>query len=42
MVPEDIKGDVEKAKEAYLHAIDLSDDGLTVIPVIERKIRKIK
>ena len=37
-----IKGDVEKAKEAYLHAIDLSDDGLTVIPVIERKIRKIK
>ena len=37
-----IKGDVEKAKDAYMRAIDLSDDGLTVIPVIERKIRKIK
>lgn len=37
-----IKGDTEKAKDAYMRAIDLSDDGLTVIPVIERKIRKIK
>lgn len=36
------KGDVEKAADAYMRAIDLSDDGLTVIPVIERKIRKIK
>ena len=37
-----ITGEVEKAKEAYMRAIDLSDDGLTVIPVIERKIRKIQ
>ena len=37
-----ITGNVEKAREAYMRAIDLSDDGLTVIPVIERKIRKIK
>lgn len=37
-----ITGDVEKAIESYMRAIDLSDDGLTVIPVIERKIRKIK
>ena len=37
-----ITGDVDKAVEAYMRAIDLSDDGLTVIPVIERKIRKIK
>ena len=37
-----ITGDVEKAVESYMRAIDLSDDGLTVIPVIERKIRKIK
>lgn len=37
-----ITGDVDKAVESYMRAIDLSDDGLTVIPVIERKIRKIK
>ena len=37
-----ITGDVDKAVESYMRAIDLSDDGLTVIPIIERKIRKIK
>ena len=35
-------GDYDKAREAYMRAIDLSDDGLTVVPEIERKIRKIK
>lgn len=36
------KGDVDKAIEAYNRAIDLSDDGLTVVPYIERKIRNLK
>lgn len=36
------KGEVDKAKDAYKRAIDLSDDGLTVVPDIERKIRKLK
>ena len=37
-----IKGDKEHAKDAYRRAIELSDDGLTVAPIIERKIRKLK
>lgn len=36
------KGDVDKAIEAYNRAIDLSDDGLTVVPYVERKIRNLK
>lgn len=36
------KGDFAKAKEAYLRAIDLSDDGLTVVPELKKKIRKLK
>lgn len=36
------RGDVIKARKAYMRAIDLSDDGLTVVPVVERKIRKLK
>ena len=36
------KGDKEHALDAYMRAIELSDDGLTVVPTIERKIRKIK
>ena len=36
------KGDKKAAKEAYLQAIELSDDGLVVIKKIERKIRKLK
>jgi hypothetical protein len=36
------KGDTEKALSAYKRAIDLSDDGLTVVPNVERKIRKLK
>jgi len=37
-----IKGDIDKANDAYKRAIDLSDDGLVVVPLIERKIRKLK
>ncbi|MBR3930938.1 MAG: hypothetical protein IKJ62_05180 [Alphaproteobacteria bacterium] len=36
------QGDKERAKDAYRRAIELSDDGLTVAPIIERKIRKLK
>lgn len=36
------KGEKDKAIEAYKRAIDLSDDGLVVVPDIERKIRNIK
>jgi len=36
------KGDKENAKKAYLRAIDLSDDGLVVVPFIQRKIRKLR
>ncbi|MBQ8294695.1 MAG: tetratricopeptide repeat protein [Alphaproteobacteria bacterium] len=35
-------GEYENARNAYLRAIELSDDGLTVVPIIERKLRKIK
>lgn len=36
------KGDVNAARAAYMRAIDLSDDGLIVVPEIERKLRKLK
>ena len=36
------KGEIEKAKKSYLLAIDLADDGLVVVPVIQKKIRKLK
>lgn len=35
-------GDVDKAKSSYIRAIDLSDDGLVVVPELERKLRKLK
>lgn len=35
-------GDAKSARDAYMRAIDLSDDGLVVVPAIERKLRKIK
>ena len=35
-------GDYERARDAYMRAIDLSDDGLVVVPKIQKKIRKIK
>ncbi len=35
-------GDIEKAKKSYLRALDLSDDGLVVVPFVQKKIRKLK
>lgn len=35
-------GDANAARDAYMRAIDLSDDGLVIVPEIERKIRKLK
>ncbi|MBQ0013256.1 MAG: hypothetical protein KBS86_01640 [Proteobacteria bacterium] len=35
-------GEFELAKDAYLTAIDLSDDGMVVVPYINKKLRKIK
>ena len=36
------KGEIDQAIEAYTRAIELADDGLVVVPHIEKKIRKIK
>jgi len=36
------QGHKEKAMKSYLRAIDLSDDGLVVVPVVQKKIRKLK
>ena len=36
------QGDTERAKKAYQHAIDLSDDSLIIVPQVQRKIRKLK
>lgn len=35
-------GNKDKARESYLHAIDLSNDGLVVVPFVQRKIRILK
>ena len=35
-------GDTERACDSYKRAIELSDDGMVVVPKIERKIRKLK
>lgn len=36
------KGEKEKAIKSYLRAIDLSDDGLVVVPFVQKKIRLLK
>lgn len=36
------QGDKEMAKKEYLHALDLSDDCSIVVPVVKKKIRKLK
>lgn len=36
------KGDKEKALRAYTRALDLSEDGLVIIPFVQKKIRKVK
>ena len=35
-------GDMDKAVQSYKRAIELSDDGLVVVPYIEKKLRKMK
>ena len=35
-------GNQKLARDAYLRAIDLSSDGLTIVPVLEKKLRKLK
>lgn len=36
------KGDKEKARASYLRAVELSDDGLVVLPYVQKKLRKTK
>jgi len=36
------KGNTKLARDAYMRAIDLSDDGMTVVPMLEKKIRNLK
>ncbi|MBO7644751.1 MAG: hypothetical protein J6S57_00395 [Alphaproteobacteria bacterium] len=36
------KGNKEKAIKAYSRALDLSDDGMIVVPFVEKKLRKLK
>lgn len=35
-------GQTARARDAYMRAINLSDDGLVVVPVIEKKLRNLK
>lgn len=35
-------GDDKLARDAYLRAIDLSDDGLVIVPELQKKLRKLK
>lgn len=35
-------GNEKMARDAYMRAIDLSDDGLVVVPNVEKKLRKLK
>ncbi|MBQ6736722.1 MAG: hypothetical protein IJQ90_04555 [Alphaproteobacteria bacterium] len=37
-----IKGDRSSARAAYMRAIELADDGLSIIPKIEKKLHKLK
>ncbi len=35
-------GDEKQARDAYMRALDLSNDGLTIAPKIKKKLRKLK
>lgn len=37
-----VSGDSAHARDAYMRAIDLANDGLSVIPTLEKKIRNLK
>ena len=36
------QGDKDRAIKSYTHALDLSDDGLVVVPFVQKKLRKVK
>jgi tetratricopeptide (TPR) repeat protein len=36
------KGDIKRAHDSYVRAIDLSDDGLSIVPNLEKKLRNIR
>ncbi len=36
------KGNKDKAADAYMRALELSDDGMVVAPFVEKKLRKVK
>ena len=36
------KGNTDKAIKSYMRALDLSDDGMVVVPFVEKKLRKLK
>lgn len=36
------KGNKDAARRAYMRALDLSDDGLVVVPFIEKKLKKVR
>ncbi len=35
-------GDIQRARQSYKRAIELSDDGFVIVPTIEKKLRKLK
>ncbi len=35
-------GNIKLARDAYMRAIDLAGDGLSVVPQLEKKIRNLK
>ena len=35
-------GNKKLARDAYIRAIELSDDGLTIVPELKKKLRKVK
>lgn len=36
------QGDIERARKSYMRALELADDYLIVVPLVEKKIRKLK
>jgi tetratricopeptide (TPR) repeat protein len=36
------KGDKESARRSYMRALDLSDDGLVVVPFVQKKLRRLR
>jgi len=36
------QGDIDRAKKAYSRALDVANDGLIVVPLVQKKLRKLK